>query len=79
MGDRAILVPPCCEVIVGLCDVNHLQKLFRRNKITIYFWRNTKGLPYVEIPGEKRPVIRFNRRKVLAWAKHCGVRVYLVE
>lgn len=56
----------------------YLRRLFRRTEATVYQWREMRGLPYVEIPGDSRPTIRFYLPHVLAWAGEHKIRTYVV-
>lgn len=58
---------------------DYLCQMFRRSEPTIFLWRQSKGLPHVEIPGDDRPTIRFLLKDVLAWAKAVRVRTYAVN
>jgi hypothetical protein len=59
--------------------VGRLCAMFKRSALTIAVWRETKGLPYVEIPGDDRPAIRFDLPDVLKWAKKNKIRVFDVD
>lgn len=58
--------------IEALMTTVEMEQAFDVTKITIGVWRNTLGLPYIEIPGNKRPAIRFRPRDVEAWAARVG-------
>lgn len=76
---RGYNVPPSVEVIPGLVDIRYLEKLFRKSPATIIMWRASKGMPFVEIPGGRMKLVRYNLRKVLEWAAYWGVRVAAPE
>lgn len=50
--------------------------VLRRTSMTVHTWRQTRGLPALEVPGSKRPAIRFVPSDVYAWAKKNEVDVY---
>lgn len=51
-------------------------RVLKRTSMTVHTWRQTRGLPALEVPGSKRPAIRFVPDDVLAWAKKNDVPVY---
>lgn len=67
------------EVLTDFVTTGYLCKLFGRCSLTITNWRNNEGLPYVEIPGEGKPSIRYRLSKVRKWAKSNSKRMHLVE
>lgn len=73
--------PRNVEVIPNLVGTTYLRRLFRLSRTAIGVSREFRGLPYVEICGDdtdKQPIHRYNIGKVLAWAHHNRVRIYLV-
>jgi hypothetical protein len=51
-------------------------RLFKVTSMTVITWRQNRGLPALEVPGTKRPAIRFIPSEVLAWAKRNDVLTY---
>jgi len=51
-------------------------RVLKRTSMTVHTWRQTRGLPALEVPGSKRPAIRFVPNDVYAWAKKNDVPVY---
>jgi len=43
-------------------------RLFHRTEMTIYLWRRDKEMPYIIIPSDQTPAIRFDLDAVLSWA-----------
>lgn len=72
-------VPESCEVRTDFVTTGYLMRLFGRAEPTLYLWRRERGLPYVLIPGDDRAVVRYDLRKVLAWAKENRIRIRVVE
>lgn len=68
-------VPRCFETRKDLVTTGYLLRLFDRAEPTLYLWRRERGLPYIVIPGDDRPVIRYDLRKVIAWAKKNRIRL----
>lgn len=64
--------------IKGLLTTKQLAKLFAGRKgkgvtpLSITKWRNNRGLPFVILPGDGRPAIRFSAPKVARWARDNG-------
>jgi hypothetical protein len=55
-------------------------RVLKVTSMTVITWRQTRGLPALEVPGSKRPAIRFVPNDVLAWAKRNDVPTYpLIE
>jgi len=55
-------------VLSSFMTGNQMRRLFGRTAMTLYIWRRDKGLPYILIPGEGKPSIRFDLDAVLSWA-----------
>ncbi len=53
----------------NLLTTENLCRLFKRGEMTIYLWRRNKNLPFVQVGGGNRPLIRFKKREILRWAK----------
>ena len=60
-GERYI-----CEDLLTIRD---LVNAFDVTMMTVYNWRKKKKLPYVVIPGEEKPIIRFYPNEVEHWAE----------
>ena len=69
---------PSFTVVDDYVTEGVLQKLFGKSSITLELWRKNKGLPFVVIPGDGRPAIRFVLADVLAWAKANSVPTFKV-
>lgn len=55
-------------------------RVFKVTSMTVITWRQNRGLPALEVPGTKRPAIRFIPNEVLAWAKRNDVPIHpLIE
>jgi len=52
-----------------LLTTGDLCKLFNRGEMTIYLWRRKLNLPFVQVGGGTRPLIRFKKRDIIKWAK----------
>jgi hypothetical protein len=60
----------------SLWTTNDVCRVLKRTSMTVHTWRQTRGLPAIEVPGSKRPAIRFVPDDVLAWAKKNQVPTY---
>lgn len=49
--------------------------LFGVTPLTVIKWRNNKGLPFMKLPGDGRPAIRFSAKRTAAWAKRAGYKM----
>ena len=58
-----------CKVLEGYVTTKFLCRLFDRSELTIIYWRRDNGLPYIEIPSDARPTVRFVLKEVLKWGK----------
>lgn len=58
---------------VEYLTVKQLCALFGRSRQTIWRWQREKGMPTRRIPGDGVDAVRFNKAKVLAWAKANGI------
>lgn len=65
--------------LADLVATGYLAKLFRRTELTITLWRSNEDLPFVVIPGDDRPAIRFELPLVRDWARQRGKRMYIVS
>lgn len=54
-------------------------RILRRTSMTVHTWRQTRGLPALEVPGSKRPAIRFVPDDVYAWARNNEVDTYPMD
>lgn len=64
------------DQLEGLWTTDDVCKVLHRTAMTIHAWRSTRDLPAVEVPGAKRPAIRFVASDVLAWAKENDMPTY---
>ncbi len=62
------------EVLDEFVTSGFLARLFGRTPLTIKNWRRYKDLPYVLIPGDASPTIRFRLEEVIEWADALGKR-----
>lgn len=76
---RTDITPEACEVLNDLVTEQYVMRLFRVSKPSIYNWRRLYGMPFVEIPGDDRPSIRFRLKAVRAWAIGARRRMYPVR
>lgn len=51
-------------------------KVLRKTPMTIHNWRREKNLPAIEVPGNRRPAIRFSPDDVIRWAKLNNIEVF---
>jgi phage terminase Nu1 subunit (DNA packaging protein) len=68
-----------CTFMDHLKPHGYLCELFKRSKETIELWRKKHGLPFVCIPGDTRPAIRFDLAVVKPWARRTGRRMFVVK
>jgi hypothetical protein len=66
---------PQVKRIDGLLTITGVARLFSRSALTILQWRTYNGLPYVVLPGDERPSIRYELDEVRAWARREGKAV----
>lgn len=66
-------------VMKNLVTARQLARIFRRAPITVMLWKRNEGLPYVSIPGDERPAIRYDMDQVTAWANRTGKRLFVTE
>lgn len=52
-----------------LMTISDVTEMFDVGQMTIWSWRNTLDMPVIEIPGNKRNNIRFDKPQVIKWAK----------
>lgn len=52
-----------------LLTINDVCHMFDVGQMTIWTWRRELNLPEIEIPGNKRSNIRFEKPAVIKWAK----------
>lgn len=55
--------------LAGLWTIRDVAKAFGKTPMTINTWRREKEFPSVDVPGDKRPAVRFIPADVIAWAK----------
>ena len=60
-------------ILGNLLTVTSIKRLFDRTDVTLYVWRKQRGMPYVKIPGDRKPGIRFDVEAVCAWADDNGI------
>lgn len=65
----AVLMDDNCRQLVGLRTTNQLCAVFNRSWQTINHWRKFEGLPYILVPGDIRPSIRYDWAEVQTWAR----------
>lgn len=66
-------------VMKNLVTTHQLARMFRRAPITVMLWKRNEGLPYVSIPGDNRPAIRYDMDQVTAWANRTGKRIFVTR
>lgn len=59
-----------------LLTTKNLCGLFKRGEMTIYLWRRNKNLPFIQVGGGTRPLIRFKKKDILKWAKQNNKTVH---
>ena len=65
--------------LASLWSSQEVARLFGVTPMTIWLWRENRGLPKVELKGTARPAIRFVPEDVLAWAKARQIRMYPIR
>ena len=65
-------VPRQPSIVTYFCSRATLCDVFGVEPVTIDKWRLYRGMPFVEIPGDENPAIRFRLRDVLEWAAASG-------
>jgi len=57
-----------------LLTTEDICKMFQVTYMTVYTWKNKRGLPCVTINGENRATIRYHPDDVNKWAAREGLR-----
>lgn len=60
----------------ALWTTEKLARTFQVSPMTLWVWRTKRGLPQLELPGRKRPAVRFIPEEVRRWAKDNKVKMY---
>lgn len=55
-------------VLANYITTAQAGRLFHRTDMTIYLWRKNKEMPYIIIPSDQTPAIRFDLEALLVWA-----------
>lgn len=58
-----------------LLTLKQVAKMFRVSEMTVYTWKRWQKLPFIVIPSDQRPAIRFHPVDVAKWAKREGIAV----
>ena len=61
--------------LAELLTIKKLCKMFRVSEMTVYTWKRYRGLPFISVPSDARPAIRFLPQEVAAWAKREGIAI----
>lgn len=62
------------EQVNQLLTTEDICKMFGVTYMTVYTWKNTRGLPHITIRGESRSTIRYHPYDVSNWAAREGLR-----
>lgn len=66
---EAALRPRQFTVLRTLVPCGVLCEVFGVTKHAVDKWRRMRGMPFTVIPGDGRPSIRYDLRRVLTWAE----------
>jgi hypothetical protein len=58
-----------------LLTTRDLVDAFGTTEVTIYKWRQIRGLPFIILPGRSRDSIRFVKTDVEAWANQLDLKI----
>lgn len=56
------------QTLATLWTIRDVSRAFGRTPMTINTWRRDRHLPSIEVPGDRRPAIRFIPEDVIKWA-----------
>jgi len=62
-------------ILEELLTTKALERAFSVSFMTIYNWRKLRELPFVEVPGDSKNSIYFEKPKVKAWARKNKVAI----
>lgn len=66
-------------ILDKMVTTTFLCRMFSRTALTILHWRTHEGLPFVRIKGDGRDTIRFELKRVRAWADRNGKEYTIPE
>lgn len=74
-GVSAFYAPDPKRASGKLLTSNDLMVMFDVTLMTIYNWRQRKGLPYTKLAGGKKPPVRYDEGLIRHWASIHGVPI----
>ena len=70
------VVPKVVEYMTDFATDKDICQFFRKTTVTIREWRESRGLPFVVIPGDGKNLIRYRLELVIPWATREKVRMF---